>query len=407
MASKLKREVGTTGKGKEKASSSSMDVQHCFKDHTLEELERYRKYYQKKIVQTPKYGDLSSFPEECFNFQDKLISLGLEALITSSGPYYPYLVRMFYCNMCIENGKFVTHVRGKKIALGPKRLGQILDIPSGGHMISEGEYHEKRVESHDGEEPPKDFWSAGNFFINDRLLHYFLAYVILPRNSNHCTVTDMEMQALYAIKNDIILNWSRLILHHMMTYTNKLKYLPYVWFITHIMEYFNVDFDDVEYCLMDTRSHKISIKNVDKRMGYRYNPETKSVMFIGGNNEENEKIPQEGDGGEDVPPPSGLSNQDLFDFMTTQFSNLHTSINDQWISANNQIALNHEATTNRINLLQTDTNQHFSYLYSHLNIPPYDPNNTASPAPIYTPIRQQFPYQGNSYNNTNNDMDQP
>lgn len=398
-------------------------------------MERYQKYYQKKIVQTPKYGDVSSFPEECFNLQDKLISLGLGALITSSGPYYPDLVRMFYCNMRIENGKFVSHVRGKKIALSPKRLGQILDIPSGGHMlydpedelwndynkrefyfgsirISEGEYHEKRVESHGGEEPPKDFWSAGNFFINDRLLHYFLAYVILPRNSNHCIVTDAEMQALYAIKNDISLNWSRLILHHMMTHTNKLKFLPYAWFITCIMEYFNVDFSDVEYCLMDIRSHKISIKNVDKRMGYRYNSETKAVMFIGGNNEENEEIPQEGNGGEDVPPPnvpppSGLSNRDLFNFMTTQFVNLNTSINDQWISTNNQIALNHEATTNRINLLQTDMNQHLSYLYSHLNIPPYDPNNPAAPAPIFTPIQQQFPYQGNNYNNTNNDMNQP
>ena len=161
---------------------------------------------------------------------------------------------------------------------------------------------------------------------------------------------------MYAIKNDISLNWSGLILHHLMTHTIKLKSFPYAWFITRIMEYFNLDFNDVDYFLIDTRSHKISIKNVDKRMGYRYNPETKSVMFIGGNNEENEEIPQEGNGGEDVPPPSGLSNQDLFNFMTSQFANLNTSINDQWNSANHQIALNHEATTNRINLLQTNMN---------------------------------------------------
>lgn len=57
------------------------------------------------------------------------------------------------------------------------------------------------------------------------------------------------------------------------------------------MEYVNVDFDDVEYILMDTRSHKISIKNVDKWMGYRYNSETKMVTFIGGNNEGNEENP--------------------------------------------------------------------------------------------------------------------
>ncbi|KAI5413227.1 hypothetical protein KIW84_057728 [Lathyrus oleraceus] len=119
-----------------------MDIQHFFKDHTPEELERYQNFYQKKTVQTPKYGDLSSFPKECFNFQDKLISLGLWELITSSAPYYLDLVRMFYCNMCIGNIKFVTHVRGKNIALTPKRLGQILDIPSGGRMLYDPEDEE-------------------------------------------------------------------------------------------------------------------------------------------------------------------------------------------------------------------------------------------------------------------------
>ncbi|KAI5397598.1 hypothetical protein KIW84_063421 [Lathyrus oleraceus] len=230
--------------------------------------------------------------------------------------------------------------------------------------ISVEEYHEKRVESHDGEEPPKDIWSAGNFFINDRLPHYFLVYVMIFRNSNHFNIIDVEMQALYAVKNDIVVNWSRLILHHMMTHTTKLKSLSYAWFITRIMEHFKVYFDDIEYSLMDTRSHKISIKNMDKRMGYWYNSETKTVIFIGGNNEGNEENPQEGDGGENVPPPNGPSNKALLNFMTTQFANLNTSINDQWILANNQIAQNHETTTNRINLLQTDMNQHFSYLYS-------------------------------------------
>ncbi|KAI5444065.1 hypothetical protein KIW84_012617 [Lathyrus oleraceus] len=291
--------------------------------------------------------------------------------------------------MCIENGKFGTHVKGKKIALTPKKFGQILDIPSGGSMlydpkdekwkdynkrefyfglsrISEEEYHEKSIESHGREEPPKDFWSVGNFFINDRLLHYFLVYVMIPRNSNHCNIIDVEMQVLYAVKNDIT-------------------------FITHIMEHFNVDFGDVEYSLMDTRIHKIPIKNVDQSIGYQYNSETKTITFIGGNNEGNKENPQEGDAGEDVPPPNVPSNQALFEFMTTQFSNLNTSINDQWTSANNKIAQNHEATTNRINLRQTDMNQHFSYLYSHLNIPPYDPNNPAAPAPLYTPIQHHFP----------------
>ncbi|KAI5415910.1 hypothetical protein KIW84_041084 [Lathyrus oleraceus] len=124
--------------------------------------------------------------------------------------------------------------------------------------------------------------------------HIFKDHILeqLETNSNHCNITDMEMQVLYMVKNDITVNWSRLILHHMMTHTTKLKFLPYDWFITRIMEQFNIDFDDVEYSIMDTKCHKISIKNVDKRTGYQYNPEAKTVTFVGGNNEGNEDNPQ-------------------------------------------------------------------------------------------------------------------
>ena len=156
---------------------------------------------------------------------------------------------------------------------------------------------------------------------------------------------------------------------------------------------------------MDPNLHKISIKNVDSRMGVHYNPETKTITYIGEDVVGNEGSDQEVEGGEVVPPPpttpSGPRNQDLMDFMSQQFSSINTNINNQWNAIN-------DSTTTQINDFRTYVNQQFFYLYSHLHIPPYDPNNPAAPPQHYTepPLQQQFPNQGSWFYN-NRDMNQP
>ena len=84
--------------------------------------------------------------------------------------------------------------------------------------------------------PSRDSWSAGNFYIDDRLFHYFMVYIMFPRAGNHCTVTDLEMQPIYARKKGISVNWARLIMVHMLRVDAKSKFLPYAYFITLIME---------------------------------------------------------------------------------------------------------------------------------------------------------------------------
>src|SRR3954467_4257132 len=59
MSSRVKRKASATEKGKNKASSSSIGTPNIFHDHLSKELERYQKFYHSKIVQTPKYGELS------------------------------------------------------------------------------------------------------------------------------------------------------------------------------------------------------------------------------------------------------------------------------------------------------------------------------------------------------------
>lgn len=144
------------------------------------------------------------------------------------------------------------------------------------------------------------------------------------------------MKILYAIKNDFNVNWAQLIMIHMMYYITKSKFLPYAWFITRIMEHVKIVFDGFQYGLMDTNAHKITIKNINKMMGVFYNPETKAISYISGDLVENEDNEHGVEGGEYVHPPpiqNGPSNQAMYDLMTTQFSNLNTTMNNQWTSA--------------------------------------------------------------------------
>ena len=56
---------------------------------------------------------------------------------------------------------------------------------------------------------------GSNLYVSDRILHYLIDYVFLPKYSNHSRINELELQALYAIKKDLPVNWALTIMHHM------------------------------------------------------------------------------------------------------------------------------------------------------------------------------------------------
>ena len=104
----------------------------------------------------------------------------------------------------------VTYVLGTRISLTPEIVGEILHIPYTGSSLydpeneawddyrkkdfyystgrlSEAKFCAKRIRGLGGVIPSRDSWSAGNFYIDDRLFHYFMVYIMFPRAGNHCT----------------------------------------------------------------------------------------------------------------------------------------------------------------------------------------------------------------------------
>ncbi|KAI5401974.1 hypothetical protein KIW84_066437 [Lathyrus oleraceus] len=103
---------------------------------------------------------------------------------------------------------------------------------------------ESKRKKNSGGLPERVYWSPVKFSLNDRMLHYSLAYVLVLRYSNHYTIIDSEMLLLYAIKNNIFVDWGHVILCHMLTHNEHADGLPYAHFITRIFHHFNVNLEN-------------------------------------------------------------------------------------------------------------------------------------------------------------------
>lgn len=149
---------------------------------------------------------------------------------------------------------------------------------------------------------------------------------------------------------------------------------------------------------MDFTTHRISDKNVDKRMGVVYNAFSKTVTYVQPSSQQGNQQQEEDYNDEILPPsyPQPTSFQDNQDFMVSQFANLHTTMATNQASILNQVNHNHALFSNQMDQVNRNMNNQFSYLYNHLHIPPYDPTNPSNPPPYSQPIQQYRPPKDNT-----------
>ncbi|KAF1883483.1 hypothetical protein Lal_00043665 [Lupinus albus] len=47
---------------------------------------------------------------------------------------------------------------------------------------------------------------AGSLSVENRLLHYIIAYILVQRNTNHAQPTVNDLRFMYAVKNNVMIN---------------------------------------------------------------------------------------------------------------------------------------------------------------------------------------------------------
>ncbi|KAF1862202.1 hypothetical protein Lal_00026726 [Lupinus albus] len=192
------------------------------------------KHFLGRPIFAPKYG----------------MQQNLFAFYVESNAYYPELVRVFYYNLNLRKNRLTSSVKGKEIILVVKTFSSICcNIPYHGSIkyfglacdwdnydrkefyysmcIFSKEEIDLRNQMALGETVKnRDILAVGNLNLEDRLLHYFLSYVIIPMFSNHSQINDMELQLMYALKHNIDINWVLTVMNHMWSVRDTNSPLP-------------------------------------------------------------------------------------------------------------------------------------------------------------------------------------
>lgn len=117
----------------------------------------------------------------------------------------------------------------------------------------------------------RNSWSTGIITIDDRLIHYFLAYVIIPKHSNFSTINDCEMQILYVMKNTIQVKWAYAILNHWAIYNKFAHGLPYAHWLTFKKNNLNLIGEKVLQIVLP--DNEITLNRVcNAKNGVKYDP---------------------------------------------------------------------------------------------------------------------------------------
>jgi hypothetical protein len=156
------------------------------------------------------------------------------------------------------------------------------------------------------------------------MIHYFLVYVLVPKFSNHATITDVEMQLLYAIKKKILVNWAYVILNHMGSHSEKSASLPYARLLNTVFRKFKVNVTN-ELCYpMTSDDCEISSSVLTRKMGVIYDHDSHRYCYI---DSEASYVSQPSPSVEPSQPaepsqPSQPTNQMIMDFMTQGFNRM-------------------------------------------------------------------------------------
>ncbi|KAI5400908.1 hypothetical protein KIW84_065665 [Lathyrus oleraceus] len=158
-------------------------------------------------------------------------------------------------------------------------------------------------------DPPK---SISNFY--SRLKKLFPSREQQKRFLNHSTITNTEMQTLFAMKHVIPVNWAYMIFEHMAIRDENSQELPYAFFITKILQHFKVNIVKEDPIPMEDWELTVHICN--NKMKIVYNNKDKTIQYLDDEVENTLSVPQET---EDM--------RHFMDYMAYRHYSLSTKIN--------------------------------------------------------------------------------
>ncbi|KAF1892869.1 hypothetical protein Lal_00035513 [Lupinus albus] len=211
-----------------------------------------------------RYVDLTWLAEQNFSFPHDMEAQGTIQFMELKGQVYPALVREFYANFRYKDGKYWSMISGNLFELNDDIFMNVKEnfdptevhksFLRGPHLYIQGQ-----------------LTKAGSLSVENRLLHYIIAYILVQRYTNHAQPTVNDLRFMYAVKNTVMINWPEEILKIMNSVSlSQSKLLPYNIFISRIVDYLRIDVSDTIIVEYTDKDHLVGESLIHKMGIYKY-----------------------------------------------------------------------------------------------------------------------------------------
>ncbi|KAL2337138.1 hypothetical protein Fmac_011584 [Flemingia macrophylla] len=235
--------------------------------------------FHHRVVLAPKLMDFTYFASSGLYFHHHLEFQGLKHFVAMSSSYFEDLIKAFYSNLRVsKDGYLYSEVNKTKIKMKPADWLIVAGFKYEGHKLSFTNMPEDIEYDRDTalasmirpEMQGRNVRNVGSLNINDRLLHYVYVHILAPRSSNFAQLLQEDIFMLWAIKNNMLINWPHFIMEHMIKCRDNEMPLPYGILITHIMSHYGVDLSidaaielGWSHCFYKKTLKKLNVVNVN------------------------------------------------------------------------------------------------------------------------------------------------
>ncbi|KAF1896085.1 hypothetical protein Lal_00042347 [Lupinus albus] len=192
------------------------------------------------------------------------------------GQVYPALVREFYANFRYKDGKYWSMISGHLFELNDDIFMNVGGLSSSSYSIGDCSCVKENFDPTEVYIGPHlyiqgQLTKAGSLSVENRLLHYNIAYILVQRNTNHAQPTVNDLRFMYAVKNNVMINWPEEILKIMNSVSlSQSKLLPYCIFISRIVDYLHIDVSDTIIVEYTNKDHLVGESLIHKMGIYKY-----------------------------------------------------------------------------------------------------------------------------------------
>jgi len=223
---------------------------------------------EKNLKTFNELNDKRIFQETFYRMED-FAAFGIEEIARKHGflslvdervnrvKIYPFLVKLFYANLCGNffeppNGSgenmIWSRVMGVDIVLSVKELGILLDCKYWGNNIDDIDHINFEYNSTSYKfRMEKTQNTAVNLRPQARILNKMLIHTILPRTGSYEKMYDENYKALYAIYSNQDINWAKVILDQIKSFHGKYrKTIFFASYLTKIFVHFGINIDNLQ-----------------------------------------------------------------------------------------------------------------------------------------------------------------